>query len=152
MATDVQGNTRHHHHRRRVRAGAGPEGRAKSGGYGRAGREYQRAPRKKKGKTMRSCGSPHNLSACAKCKSTFYCNKPCQAKDGGMHKSTCKAQGEDRAAFEQTKKSASGSREVDVLVAQPSMIIHQPRGPLPPIAMICTTALTAAGVGPVGWC
>ena len=66
-------------------------------------------PDRKKERLCAACGSPHNLSACAKCKSTFYCGKPCQAKDWGAHKRICKTLAEERAAFKQTKKSACSS-------------------------------------------
>ena len=53
-----------------------------------------------------ACGSPHNLAACAKCRSTFYCSKSCQRADWDSHKRACKAQAEDRAAFKQAKKAS----------------------------------------------
>ena len=51
-----------------------------------------------------NCGSPQRLSACAKCKSTYYCSKDCQRQAWNQHKLLCKAQATDRAEYKQEKK------------------------------------------------
>ena len=51
-----------------------------------------------------NCGSPNDLSACAKCKSAFYCSKDCQREAWRHHKLLCKSQAIDRAEYKQEKK------------------------------------------------
>ncbi|KAL7539369.1 hypothetical protein ACHAXR_009216 [Thalassiosira sp. AJA248-18] len=59
-------------------------------------------PDPKDGTLCYSCGTPHNLKGCSRCKSSFYCSPNCQAEHWNAgHKQMCKG---EKNAYDKYKK------------------------------------------------
>ena len=70
-------------------------------------------PDRREERVCATCGSPKNLSSCAKCKSIFYCGAACQRDHWKTHKADCARLLAEYRIYKKEKKKAAAEQAIE---------------------------------------
>ena len=70
-------------------------------------------PDRREERVCATCGSPKNLSSCAKCKSIFYCGAACQREHWKTHKADCARLLAEYRIYKKEKKKAAAEQAIE---------------------------------------